>query len=161
MASLTMTVFLRSEMGVDLVHANSYMGALFYSLIMVVADGLPELAMTVSRLDVFYKQRESQLYPAWAYAVPATILKIPLSFLTALMWTCLTYYTIGYSPQASRFLGQMMVFFGVHLASTSMSRCVAAVFKTMVVSHTAASLVTLFVFVVSGFMIPRCEYIYV
>lgn len=157
MASLTMTVFLRSEMRVDAVHANAYMGALFYSVIMLVADGLPELGMTMLRLDVFYKQRESRMYPAWAYAVPATILKIPLSFLTSLLWTCLTYYTIGYSPHPTRFLGQMMVLFALHLASISMFRCVAPLFNTMVVSLTAASLLSLFVFVVSGFMIPRCE----
>lgn len=102
LASIAMTVFLRTQMSVDLLHANSYLGALFYSLIVLVVDGLPEFAMTVARLPVFYKQRDLHFYPAWAYAVPATILKIPLSLLQSAIWTCFTYYTIGYSPEAGR-----------------------------------------------------------
>lgn len=101
-AAVTMTVFLRTEMSVDLVHSNDYLGALFYCLLILLIDGMPELSMTVARLPVFYKQRDLHFYPAWAYAIPATILKIPVSLLEAVVWTCLTYYVIGYSPEAGR-----------------------------------------------------------
>lgn len=101
-ASITMTVFLRTRMDITIVHANYYMGSLFYSLVILLVDGFPELSMTVARLAIFYKQRELNFYPAWAYAIPAVILKIPLSFLEALVWTSLTYYVIGYSPEAGR-----------------------------------------------------------
>ncbi|KAL0375867.1 UNVERIFIED_CONTAM: Pleiotropic drug resistance protein 3 [Sesamum calycinum] len=155
MATFTMTVFLRTQMGTDLLHANNYLGALFYSLIILVVDGLPEIAMTVARLAVFYKQRDLYFYPAWAYAIPATILKIPLSLLEAFIWTSLTYYTIGYSPEVGRFFRQMVVFFAVHFTSISMFRFVAAVFQTMEASATVGSLSVLFVLLLSGFMIPR------
>ncbi|KAK4424492.1 Pleiotropic drug resistance protein 3 [Sesamum alatum] len=155
MASFTMTVFLRTQMGTDLLHANNYLGALFYSLIILVVDGLPEVAMTVARLAVFYKQRDLYFYPAWAYAIPATILKIPLSLLEAVVWTSLTYYTIGYSPEVGRFFRQMVLFFAVHFTSISMFRLVAAVFQTMDASATAGSLSVLFVLLLSGYMIPR------
>lgn len=104
MASAAMTVFLRTQMGVDLLHANNYLGALFFSLLIIVVDGLPELSMTIARLSVFYKQRDLHFYPAWAYAVPATILKIPISLLVAVVWTSFTYYSIGYSPEAGRLM---------------------------------------------------------
>jgi hypothetical protein len=58
--------------------------------------------MTTSRLAVFYKQRELYFYPAWAYAIPAAILKVPLSLMEAFVWTALTYYVIGYSPELER-----------------------------------------------------------
>ncbi|KAI7979754.1 Pleiotropic drug resistance protein 3 [Camellia lanceoleosa] len=74
-ASITMTVFLRTRLAVDAIHANYYLGALFYALIILFFDGFPELSMTVGRLAVFYKQRDLYFYPAWAYAIPATILK--------------------------------------------------------------------------------------
>lgn len=97
-----MTVYLRTRMGVDLEHSNYYMGALFFALLLLLVDGFPELAMTIQRLEVFYKQREFYFYPAWAYVVPAAILKIPLSLLGSLVWTSLTYYVIGYTPEATR-----------------------------------------------------------
>ncbi|KAG5525532.1 hypothetical protein RHGRI_031990 [Rhododendron griersonianum] len=98
-ASITMTVFLRSQMGVDAIHANSYLGALFFALLIVFYDGFPELSMIVSRLAVLYKQRDLYFYPAWSYTIPSTILKVPVSLLQALFWTSLTYYVIGYSPE--------------------------------------------------------------
>lgn len=97
-----MTVFLRTRLGIDILHANSYLGALFFTLIINMVNGFPELAMTVSRLPVFYKQRDFYFYPAWAYAIPAFILKIPISFMESLLWTSVTYYVIGYSPEAAR-----------------------------------------------------------
>ncbi|KZV14228.1 pleiotropic drug resistance protein 3 [Dorcoceras hygrometricum] len=154
-ASVSMTVFLRTQMGIDLVHANNYLGALFYSMIVVLIDGMPELSMTVSRLAVFYKQRDLHFYPAWAYAIPATILKIPLSLLSGLAWTSLTYYVIGYSPEPGRFFRHMMMISAVHMASISMFRFLASVFRSTVASTTAGSLAIVFVMLFSGFLIPR------
>jgi len=89
-------------MRIDVLHANYYLGALFYGLIILLVDGFPEVSMTIMRLPVFFKQRDLCFYPAWAYAIPATILKVPLSILAAFSWTVLTYYTIGYTPEAGR-----------------------------------------------------------
>ena len=97
-----MTVFLRTRMGADVLHANYYLGALFFALIMLLVNGNPELPMTVARLGIFYKQRDLYLYPAWAYAIPSAILKVPISLLEAVVWTSLTYYVIGYSPEVGR-----------------------------------------------------------
>ncbi|XVF41711.1 hypothetical protein PTKIN_Ptkin01aG0301900 [Pterospermum kingtungense] len=155
LALITMTVFLRTRMHVDVLHGNYYMGALFYSLVILLVDGIPELSMTVSRLEVFYKQKELHFYPAWAYAIPASILKIPLSLLESLVWTCLTYYVIGYSPEASRFFRHLLLLFAVHLASISMFRFLASFFQTAVASMTAGSFAILFVFLFGGFIITH------
>lgn len=112
-ATITMTVFLRTNMGVDIVHANNYLGALFYSLLILLFDGMPELSLTVARLAVFYKQRDFHFYPAWAYAIPATIIKIPLSLLQALVWTSLTYYVIGYSPEPWRLAQDFILIYDI------------------------------------------------
>ncbi|XP_056168815.1 pleiotropic drug resistance protein 3-like isoform X3 [Syzygium oleosum] len=101
-AFLAMTVFIRTEMDVDLTHANYIMGALFYALIRLLTNGVAELPLTIARLPVFYKQSSFYLYPAWAYSVPASILKIPLSLLDSALWTVMTYYVIGYSPEVKR-----------------------------------------------------------
>ncbi|KAI8028260.1 putative receptor-like protein kinase [Camellia lanceoleosa] len=154
-ASVAMTVFLRTRMNVDAIHANYYLGALFYALIILFFDGFPELSLTVGRLAVFYKQRDLYFYPAWAYAIPATILKVPISLFAALIWTSLTYYVVGYSLEAGRFFLQFILFLALHLAATFMFRFVASVFHTAVASTTAGSLFVLFVLLFSGFIIPK------
>ncbi|KAG5562805.1 hypothetical protein RHGRI_005508 [Rhododendron griersonianum] len=64
------------------------------------------LTHSVKALDISLKidtelalERDLYFYPAWSYAIPSTILKVPLSLLEALIWTSLTYYVIGYSPE--------------------------------------------------------------
>jgi len=103
MAIVTMTVFLRTDM-----HHNSvidggiYAGALFFGNLGLMLNGFAELAMTVVRLPVFYKQRDLLFYPSWAYGLPSWILKIPVTFAEAAVWTFLTYYVIGYDPEVGR-----------------------------------------------------------
>ena len=99
---VTMTVFCRTHMRVDQVHANYYMGALFFSLLLIMINNNPELIMTISRLAVFYKHRDSYFYPAWAFSLPPSVLKIPHSFVSSLLFTSLSYYVIGYSSEIGR-----------------------------------------------------------
>lgn len=101
-AVITMTIFLRTRMDIDVSHGMYYLGALFYALVIFLVEGVPELSMTVSRLEVFYKQKELRFCPAWAYTIPTAILRIPLCFVEVLVWTSLTYYVIGYSPEATK-----------------------------------------------------------
>ena len=97
-----MTVFLRTQHAVDLISANYSLGSLYYTLVRLMTNGVAELIMTITRLPVVYKQKAFYLYPAWAYCLPASIIKIPFSFLDAIVWTSVTYYVIGYSPEISR-----------------------------------------------------------
>ena len=106
-----MTVFLRTRMKVDLVDGNYYLGALFYSLLIMMFNGIAELPFTLSRLPVYFKQRDLYFYPAWAYTIPGLLLKIPISFFESLIWTSITYYVTGYSPEAGRFVLSLIPLF--------------------------------------------------
>ncbi|XP_048433500.1 pleiotropic drug resistance protein 3-like isoform X1 [Pyrus x bretschneideri] len=154
-ALVTMTVFLRTRMDIDEVHAKYYMGSLFYALIRLMTNGAAELSMTVSRLAVFYKQRDFYFYPAWAYSIPAIILKIPFSFLDAFLWTSLTYYVIGYSPEPDRFFKQLLILFLMHQVSISLFRLIASLVRTPSVAATIALFTTIVMFLFGGFVIPR------
>ncbi|KAI8531791.1 hypothetical protein RHMOL_Rhmol11G0163000 [Rhododendron molle] len=154
-ASISMTMFLRNGAGIDVIHANRYLGASFYAIVVLFFDGLPELSMTVARLPIFYKQRDLCFYPAWAYAISSAILKVPLSLLAGLIWTSLTYYVIGYSPEPGRFFGQFMLLFSVHFVAISLFRFLASIFRTMDASSASASFAILFDFLFAGFIIRK------
>ncbi|GMY22086.1 pleiotropic drug resistance protein 3-like isoform X1 [Fagus crenata] len=113
-ACITMTVFLRTQMDIDVLHGSYYMEFCFY--------------------------------PAWAYAIPSSVLKVPLSFVESLVWTSLTYYVIGYSPEIQRFFHQFILLFALHFSSLSMFRFLASVFQTDHASLTAGSFAILLLF---------------
>ncbi|KAL6967071.1 Pleiotropic drug resistance protein 2 [Sarracenia purpurea var. burkii] len=103
MAIFSFTVFLRTEMKYgQIADASKFWGALFFSLINVMFNGMTELSMTVFRLPVYFKQRDSMFYPAWAFSLPIWITRIPVSLLESGIWVILTYYTIGFAPAATR-----------------------------------------------------------
>ena len=98
-----MTLFLRTEMKRDSIEGGGiYMGALFFTLITIMFNGMAELSMTIAKLPVFYKQRYLLFFPSWAYALPTWILKIPITFAEVSIWVFLTYYVIGFDPNVER-----------------------------------------------------------
>lgn len=79
-----------------------YMGALFYTMMIIMFNGFSELAMTVMKLPVFFKQRDLLFYPAWAYSLPTWLIRIPMTFVEVSIWVTITYYTIGFDPNIGR-----------------------------------------------------------
>ncbi|GKV23295.1 hypothetical protein SLEP1_g33042 [Rubroshorea leprosula] len=113
-----------------------------------------KLSFTVSRLAVFYKQRDLYFYPAWAYSIPAAILKIPFSLIDAFLWTVLTYYGIGYSPEPQRFFKQVLVLFLLHQVAISLFRVIASIARNPAVAATFGLFSLLVLYLFSGFTIP-------
>ncbi|RWR96557.1 pleiotropic drug resistance protein 3-like protein isoform X1 [Cinnamomum micranthum f. kanehirae] len=153
-AFIAMTAFIRTQMSVDLVHANYYMGALFFSLLLMVVNSNPEMMMTLSRLAIFYKQRDSYFYPAWAFSLPSLFLKIPHSLVASLVFTSFTYYVIGYSPEATRFFCQFLLFFVVHLMFGSLIRAIVAVCRSAMAVIVAHYHLLLALLTFGGFILP-------
>ncbi|KAJ1418854.1 P-loop containing nucleoside triphosphate hydrolase [Sesbania bispinosa] len=133
---------------------QKFYGALFFTLINVMFNGMAELSMTVFRLPVFYKQRDFMFYPAWAFALPIWILRIPLSLMESGIWIVLTYYTIGFAPAANRFFRQFLALFGIHQMALSLFRFIAAVGRTLVVSNSLGTLTLQLVFVLGDAIKP-------
>lgn len=102
-AVISATVFLRTEMhrrNED--DAAVYIGAILFTMIMNMFNGFSELPLTIARLPVFYKQRDHLFHPPWTYTLPNFFLRIPISIFEAIVWVLITYYTIGFAPEASR-----------------------------------------------------------
>ncbi|XP_024544542.1 pleiotropic drug resistance protein 1 isoform X1 [Selaginella moellendorffii] len=155
-ACIAMTVFLRTKMHHSTVgDANIYMGALFFGVLAVMFNGLAELVMTVERLPVFYKQRDLMFYPAWAYSLPYIVLRIPLSVIEPAIWVLLSYWVIGFAPEATRVLQHFIVLVFAHLMSGGLFRSLAALGRTRVVANTFGSFALLIIFVMGGFVLSR------
>jgi len=155
-ALISMSVFFRTTL-----HHNTqedgatYLGAIFFGVVIIMFNGYAELSMTIFRLPVFYKQRDLLFYPAWAYALPSLVLSIPSSIAEAGMYSLITYYGIGYAPEASRFFRAYLLLFLMHQLSSSMFRLIAGLCRTMVVANTGGTFALLIIFMLGGFIIPK------
>ncbi|EFJ07897.1 ATP-binding cassette transporter [Selaginella moellendorffii] len=136
-AVIVSTIFLRTTMHHETVQdANKFMGVLFYMIMNIMYRGLPEMTLTITRLQAFYKQRDSQFYPAWSWALPTIFFRIPMSFMDVAIWTCITYWGVGFAPEFTRFFKHFVLLFLVNQASFAMFRCIGAIARSPTITST-------------------------
>ncbi|XVF74664.1 hypothetical protein PTKIN_Ptkin13bG0129600 [Pterospermum kingtungense] len=156
MSLIAMTLFFRTEMNRDTLEGGQiYMGALFFGLTQVMFNGMAELSMTIAKLPVFYKQRDLLFFPAWAYALPTWILKIPITFVEVSIYVFITYYVIGFDPNVERLFRQYLTLVLVNQMSSGLFRFIAATARNMIVANTVGTFALLVLFALGGFVLAR------
>ncbi|XP_059456012.1 pleiotropic drug resistance protein 1-like [Corylus avellana] len=156
MAMVTMTVFLRTKMHHESeIDGTIYAGALFFTSIMNLFNGIAEISMTIIKLPIFYKQRDHLFYPSWVYTLPTWLLKIPIGFLEVGVWVFMTYYVIGLDPNVGRLLKQFLLLLLVNQMSSALFRFIAALGRNMIVANTFGSFALLLLFALSGFILSQ------
>ncbi|KAI7730029.1 hypothetical protein M8C21_019980 [Ambrosia artemisiifolia] len=154
---ITFTLFYKTSMksGDQLKDGGKFMGALFFSLLNVMFNGTAELALTVMRLPVFYKQRDSLFYPVWVFVIPIWLLKIPISVIESTLWTVITYYTIGFAPSVNRFFKQLLTYICVHQMALCLFRFLASIGRRQVVANALGTFTLLVIFILGGFIVSK------
>lgn len=153
---VTCTMFLRTRIHpTDEMNGNLYLSCLFFGLIHMMFNGFSELPLMISRLPVFYKQRDNLFHPSWAWSISSWILRVPYSVLEAVVWSCVVYYTVGFAPSFGRFLRFMFLLFSVHQMAIGLFRVMAAIARDMVIANTFGSAALLIIFLLGGFIIPK------
>lgn len=155
MAFIVMTTFFRTNMRRDVTYGTIYLGALYFALDTIMFNGFAELAMTVMKLPVFFKQRDLLFFPAWAYTIPSWILQIPITFIEVGVYVFTTYYVIGFDPSVARFFKQYLLLLAINQMSSSLFRFIAGIGRDMVVSHTFGPLSLLAFAALGGFILAR------
>ncbi|KAI3806303.1 hypothetical protein L1987_22202 [Smallanthus sonchifolius] len=153
---VTCTLFIRTRLHpTDMMDGTLYLGCLFFALVHMMFNGFAELPLMIFRLPVFYKQRDNNFYPAWAWSVSSWILRVPYSFVEASVWSIIVYYSVGFSPSMGRFFRYVFVLFSIHQMALGLFRTLAAVARNMMISNTFGSAALLVVFLLGGFIMPK------
>ncbi|KAL6842534.1 hypothetical protein ACP4OV_027378 [Aristida adscensionis] len=156
MSIISMTLFFRTKLKRESVtDGGIYMGALFFGVLMIMFNGFSELALTVFKLPVFFKQRDLLFFPAWAYTIPSWILKIPITFVEVGGYVFLTYYVIGFDPNVGRLFKQYLLLLAINQMAASLFRFIGGAARNMTVANVFASFMLLVVMVLGGFILVR------
>ncbi|XP_002515969.2 ABC transporter G family member 29 [Ricinus communis] len=157
-AVIASTVFLRTKM-----HSRNeedgelYIGALTFSVIHNMFNGYAELSLMISRLPVFYKQRDLLFHPAWTFTLPTLLLRVPISILESIVWVVIAYFTIGFGPEAGRFFKQLVLVFLIQQMAAAIFRLIASLCRTMIIANTGGALILLLIFMLGGFILHKGE----
>ncbi|EMS55441.1 Pleiotropic drug resistance protein 12 [Triticum urartu] len=155
-ALIASTVFLRTQMHTrNLDDGFVYVGALLFTLIVNMFNGFAELPLTITRLPVFFKHRDLLFYPAWIFTLPNVVLRIPFSMIESIVWVVVTYYTMGFAPEADRFFKQLLLVFLIQQMAGGLFRAIAGLCRSMIIAQTGGALFLLIFFVLGGFLLPK------
>ncbi|XP_020223730.1 pleiotropic drug resistance protein 1 isoform X2 [Cajanus cajan] len=156
MALIGMSIFFRTEMHHEnQADANVYAGALYFTLVTIMFNGMAEMTLTIARLPVFYKQRDCLFYPSWAYAIPTWIIRIPLTIVEVAVWVFLTYYVIGFDPNFGRFFKQYLLLVFVSQMASGLFRTIAALGRNITVATTFGAFTLVTLLTLGGFVLSK------
>ncbi|KAF3441957.1 hypothetical protein FNV43_RR15873 [Rhamnella rubrinervis] len=157
-ALVTMSVFFRTTMHHNTIDDGGlYLGAIYFSMVIILFNGFTEVSMLVAKLPVLYKHRELRFYPSWVYTLPSWVLSIPTSLIESGFWVAVTYYVIGYDPAITRFLRQLLLYFSLHQMSIALFRVMGSLGRNMIVANTFGSFAMLVVMALGGYIISRVD----
>ncbi|KAG6389557.1 hypothetical protein SASPL_151028 [Salvia splendens] len=156
MALVSMGMFFRTRMSKDnITDGGIYTGVLFFTVTIVMFNGMSELAMTINKLPVFYKQKDMFFFPPWIYGLPPWLLSMPMALFEVGLWTCLTYYVYGLDPNVRSFVKQYLLLFFVNQQAGGLFRFLGAAGRNMIVANTIGMFSLLMLFALGGFILSR------
>ena len=126
---------------------------MFFSLAYMQFLGLAECAETMMRLPVFYKQKFALFYPAWAYAVPFALIRIPITLIEVTFWAIVVYWLVGLEADAGRFFTFWGILFTLQLYSSSFYRLIGSTVRAIVTGTSVAVVAMLVTLAGSGFLL--------
>ncbi|XP_054822130.1 ABC transporter G family member 32-like isoform X2 [Prosopis cineraria] len=155
-ALITMSVFFRTTTHHNTIDDGGiYLGALYFSMVIILFNGFTEVPMLVTKLPLLYKHRDLHFYPSWVYTLPSWVLSIPTSLMEAGCWVAVTYYAIGFDPAISGFFQQFLLYFCLHQMSIALFRLIGSLGRNMIVANTFGSFAMLVVMALGGYIISR------
>ncbi|PON60434.1 ABC transporter-like [Trema orientale] len=153
---VTCTMFLRTRLHpVDEIEGSLYLSCLFFGLVHMMFNGFSELPLMISRLPIFYKQRDNLFHPTWAWSICSWLVRVPYSVIEAVVWSCVVYYSVGFAPGAGRFFRFMLLLLAVHQMALGLFRMMGSLARDMVIANTFGSAALLVFFLLGGFIIPK------
>ena len=154
-AVLAGTLFLRTRLHVNQPDGTLYLGFLFFTLASAFFTNFSEMALSVAHAPVADKHMLLRFHDASSYAIPTALLRFPISVAESCVWTPVSYWLVGLTPSAGRFLHSFAIFIVLHFTAGCVFRAVGAVGRTLLVASTIGSLTALVLFTLSGFTLAR------
>ena len=118
-------------------------------------NGFTELLVLIECLPIFYKQRDNNFYPAWAFTIPSWILLLPYSTVEAVIRSCVVYYTVGLDPDVGRFFWYMLLLLLIHQMAIGLFRLIVSLSRSMIVANTFGTFGLILMFLLGGFIFSK------
>ncbi|KAL0957046.1 hypothetical protein HGRIS_003145 [Hohenbuehelia grisea] len=151
------TVFLNSPETTSAYFSRG--GVLFFALLFATLMAMAEIPSLYSHQAIVAKQRDAALYHPFVEALAYSIIDIPLSFCTILLFAIVLYFLSGLQRSAEQFFTFFLVIFVMGVTMKTWFRMLAAAFRSQENATSLAGVSLLAFAIYTGYYIPQREMI--
>ncbi|KAH8987621.1 ABC-2 type transporter-domain-containing protein [Lactarius akahatsu] len=130
-------------------------GILFFAILWAALSSIAEIPTLFAQRPIVVKHARAAMYHPFIEAAALTIVDVPITFFTIMMFSLILYFMAGLQASASQFFTFFIFVFTMALVMKAWFRCVAAAFGDPAPAQTVAGLMLLMLALYTGYTIPK------
>ncbi|CEL55831.1 hypothetical protein RSOLAG1IB_01843 [Rhizoctonia solani AG-1 IB] len=130
-------------------------GVLFFSVLFGALSGMAEIAAMYSQRPIVARHQKAAMYHPFVEALALTVVDIPITFVTQLLFGIILYWMTGLQKDAAKFFIFILFTFLMSLTMKAFFRGIAASFARESTAQAVAGISTLVLVLYTGYTIPK------
>ncbi|KAH9077823.1 ABC-2 type transporter-domain-containing protein [Lactarius deliciosus] len=130
-------------------------GILFFSFLWSALSAMAEIPALFAQRPIVVKHARAAMYHPFIEAAALTIVDVPITFVTIMIFSIILYFMVGLQASANQFFTFFLFIFTVALVLKAWFRSVAAAFGDPAPAQTIAGIMMLLLVLYTGYMIPK------
>ncbi|OJT05939.1 Brefeldin A resistance protein [Trametes pubescens] len=147
------TVFLRLKNETTTFFSRG--GVLFFSLLFSALSTMAEIPALFSQRPIVHRQSRAAMYHPFVEGLALTLVDVPITFITMVVFAILIYFLVGLEQSAAQFFTFLLFTFSMTITMKAWFRSLAALFKSAAPAQAIAGLTTLILVLYTGYSIPQ------
>ncbi|KAF8206137.1 pleiotropic drug resistance ABC transporter [Mycena galopus ATCC 62051] len=147
------TVFLNSPVSTSAFFSRG--GVMFFALLFSALTSMAEISALFGQRPIVLRHNKAALYHPFIEALALTLVDIPITFCTTVIFGIILYFLAGLQRTASQFFVFYLFLFLMSLTMKAFFRGIAAACKSLAVAQSVAGLSVLALVLYTGYAVPK------
>ncbi|TFK38228.1 pleiotropic drug resistance ABC transporter [Crucibulum laeve] len=130
-------------------------GVLFFALLFSALSSMAEIPALYAQRPIVLRQSKSAMYHPFIEAVALTLVDLPITFCTTLVFGIIIYFIVGLQVSAAQFFVFYLYLFTMSVVMKAWFRAIAAGLKSEATAQSFAGIVLLCLVIYTGYTIPQ------
>ncbi|GLB42209.1 putative ABC transporter superfamily, ABCG family. PDR (TC 3.A.1.205) subfamily protein [Lyophyllum shimeji] len=130
-------------------------GVLFFALLFAALTTMAEIPALYAQRPIVHRHKIAALYHPFVEALALTLVDVPITFATMVVFGVILYFMVGLQRSAAQFFVFFLFIFTMSITMKAWFRAIAAAFKSEASAQTVAGISILALSIYTGYSIPK------
>ncbi|KAF8156049.1 pleiotropic drug resistance ABC transporter [Crassisporium funariophilum] len=130
-------------------------GVLFFALLFSALSSMAEIPALYAQRPIVLRHEKAALYHPFVEAMALTLVDVPITFVTSIVFGVILYFMVGLQNTASQFFTFFLFLFVMSITMKAWFRGIAAAFASEATAQSFGGISVLALAIYTGFTIPK------